>query len=211
MESVSLSKADRFFPLIAQSPEGSGGSISLQNILDLRDNGMLDALRALLKKIAQLRAQSQLFDDSLSEEPPINCFFRFVDAVCEVSQARRIMDSGQFLTVTRDDHSNMSLDPENFYLNPIKDCLHFVQERYGRFDMFERDDRNAEIHGSVERVIAMVKWLLLKNHAIDYLMTFEIRKAPESENFIVRVPKWDGSRAIPKSNARKGLPKLKDF
>lgn len=123
MDSVSLSKADRFFPLIANSPENSGGSISLQNILDLKDNGMLDALRHLQKKIAQIRAQSQLFDDSLIEQPLINTFFRFVDAASEIVQAKRVMDSGHFLTVMRQDGGNISLDPENFYLNPIKEGL----------------------------------------------------------------------------------------
>jgi hypothetical protein len=134
MEYVSLSKADRFFPLIANSPENSGGSIALQNILDLKDSGMLDALRNLQRKIAQMRAQSQLFEDSLIEDPLLYIFFRFVDAAHEVIHAKRIMDSGHFLTVTRQDNSSISLDAENFYLNPIKKSLQHIQERYGRLD-----------------------------------------------------------------------------
>ncbi len=211
MDSVSLSKADRFFPLIANSPENSGGSISLQNILDLKDNGMLDALRHLQKKIAQIRAQSQLFDDSLIEQPLINTFFRFVDAASEIVQAKRVMDSGHFLTVMRQDGGNISLDPENFYLNPIKESLQHIQERYGRFVMVDRDDKNDETRGNTERIIAMTKWLLLKNHAIDYLMTFEVTRLPNSTDFKVKVPKWDGSRAIPEAERRERLSEVEGF
>jgi len=134
MEYVTLSKADRFFPLIANSPENSGGSISLQNILDLKDSGMLDALRSLQRRIALMRAQSQLFEDSLADDPLLHTFFKFVDATHEVIHAKRIIDSGQFVTITRQDGSSISLDAENFYLNPIKKSFHHIQERYGRLE-----------------------------------------------------------------------------
>jgi hypothetical protein len=213
MDSVSLSKADRFFPLVANCPENSGGSIALQNILDLRDNGMLDALRSLQKKILHMRAQSQLFDDTLLQEPLINIFFRFVDATYELIHAKRVKDSGHFLTVTRQDNSNISLDPEVFYLNHLKESLQHIQDRYGRFDLVEvrNDDHATPVEGSVERVIAMVKWLLLKNHAIDYLMTFEVLRIPNSNDFMVKIPKWEGSRAIPEVERRERLSEAEGF
>lgn len=213
MDAVSLSKADRFFPLIADCPDNSGGSISLQNILDLKDSGMLDALRSLQKKIVQMRAQSQLFDDTLLQEPLINTFLRFVDASCEVVQARRVKDSGHFLTVTRQDSSNISLDPEIFYLNDLKSCLQHIQDRYGRFDLSEIDheDKSGTLQESVERIVAMTKWLLLKNHAIEYLMTFEVTRISNSNDFKVKVPKWDGSRAIPEAERRERLSEVEGF
>jgi hypothetical protein len=213
MDPVSLSKADRFFPLIADCPDNSGGSISLQNILDLKDSGMLDTLRSLQKKILQIRAQSQLFDDTLLQEPLMNTFFRFVDAAYEVVQAKRVKDSGHFLTITRQDNSNISLDPDAFYLNELKACLQHIQERYGRFELTEivHDENSGVVQGSVERVIAMVKWLLLKNHAIDYLMGFEVSRIPNSNDFMVKVPKWDGSRPIPEAERRERLSEVEGF
>jgi hypothetical protein len=211
MDTVTLSKADRFFPLIANSPENSGGSISLQNVLDLRDNGMLDALRGLQREIVRIRSQSQLFDDALTQDPLVNAFFRFVDATHEVAHAKRVMDSGQFVTVTRQDGTNISLDPENFYLNCLKDCLQHIQERYGRFDWVDREDSHDTPRKSGERIIAMTKWLLMKNHAIDYLMTFEVSRVPGSGDFLVKAPKWDGAKPIPEAERREMLSEMEGF
>jgi hypothetical protein len=211
MDTATLSKADRFFPLIANSPENSGGSISLQNILDLRDNGMLDALRGLQREIVRIRSQSQFFDDALTQDPQLTAFFKFVDAALEVSQAKRVMDSGQFVTVTRQDGTNISLDPENFHLNCLKDCLQHIQERYGRFDWADREDSQEAPRKSGERIIAMTKWLLMKNHAIDYLMTFEVTRVAGSGDFIVRPPKWDGTRPISENERKTLLAEMEGF
>lgn len=211
MDPVSLSKADRFFPLIAHCPEGSGGCISLQNIMDLQDNGMIDALRNLQQQIIEIRAQSQLYDDSLLEEPLIGMFFHFVDCISEVAAARRVIDSGHFLTVSRQDGGNISLDPEHFFLTRIKNCLQYVQERYGRFDLLDNYNTAEEIRGNTERIIAMTKWLLLKNHAIDYLMGFEVTRIPGTHEYKVKVPKWDGSRPIPEAERLERLSEVESF
>jgi hypothetical protein len=210
MDLVSLGKADRFFPLIANSPEDSGGSISLQNILDLKDSGVLEALRSLQREIVRIRTQSQLFDDSLTQEPLINAFFRFVEATHEIAQARRVNDSGHFLTVTREDGSNISLDAENFYLNPLKECLQHIQERYGRFE-WSPEGKSEAVRGGAERVIAMSKWLLMKNHAVDYLISFDVMRVANSHDFIVKVPKWQGSRAIPELERKERLSEVESF
>jgi hypothetical protein len=210
MEPVSLSKADRFFPLIANSPDDSGGSISLQNILDLKDSGMFDALRNLQRNIAYMRAQSQLFDDSLAEDPLLNTFFRFVDMLNEVINAKRVSDSGHFVTATRYDDSTVSIDAENFYLKPLKESLQHIQERYGRLE-FNPGKSGEGFRGGVERVIAMTKWLLMKNHMIDYLMTFEVLPVQGSQDIMVKVPKWENSRAIPEAERRERLAEVEGF
>lgn len=180
----------------------------MQNILDLKDTKTLDALRNIQNAIVRMRAQSQLFDDSLPQEPLLHAFFRFVDAMFEVAYAARIMDSSHSLLVQRKDGSNISLDAENFYLTPIKESLQHVQERYGRFDP-STPEKIESLRGNVERIIATTKWLLLKN-PLDYLMALEVSRVADSQDFIIKIPKSTQPKIL--ETARKErLMELEEF
>jgi hypothetical protein len=68
------------------------------------------------------------------------------------------------------------------------------------------------VRGSLERIVAMCMWQLTKNHAIDYLMTFDVTPGPQHGNEImIRVPKWEGTRPIPEAERNERIADVMKF